>query len=600
MTQPAAPLASGRRWDFFLSLLSCAIAVAIYGAIAGTTDSETSGAAAADAYYNRLVDGFRQGKLSLAQDVPPGLAALSNPYDLAANAPYHGLPFSRGRVHDLSYFHGRLYLYFSVVPAVVLFLPYRLVTGAYLSHQLACAVFSGLALIAVAALLRRIRSRCFPAVGGVPVALAILGVGLPPMVPPILARADVWEVPIISAYAFTVGALLCLWMSWERGPRAWLWVGGMSICVGLAIGSRPTLFLVGSLLLFPLARVVQSYRSTGAEDRRSATKTGMAAVGPFGLIAVALLWYNYQRFGHALDFGQRYQLRQDVMPFDGIFTAKYALYNFRVYFLESWTWVRDFPFTLQPDIPQIGAHGFVEGFAGLIPCVPFVLLAGAVPSTLPRDPAARRSLVGLALTVLLLAVGASVLYCCFYGVCLRYEMEFATGWVLLAAIGFLGLHARFQGPGWPRMAMRVGSSGLLLFSATFNLLATVELRGRMEELQGLLASAQGRTSEAVGHLNKAIALRPGGAGARNLLGVIYFQERRLPEALAEFAQAVKADPRSMLIRMNFARCLLAANRLPDAERETRAALALSPQDQGATELLRKIREAMKALPPRTT
>jgi hypothetical protein len=65
----------------------------------------------ADAYYNLLVQGFRDGQLNMKTDVPRGLAELADPYDPSAHAHYP--------VGDMSYYKGKLYLYYGVTPACV-------------------------------------------------------------------------------------------------------------------------------------------------------------------------------------------------------------------------------------------------------------------------------------------------------------------------------------------------------------------------------------------------------------------------------------------------------------------------------------------------
>src|SRR5579871_4598371 len=72
-------------------------------------------------YYDLLARGFANGHLYTAVDPVPELLALSDPYDPIANAPY--------RVHDMSLYRGRYYLYFGPVPALTLFLPWGLITG---------------------------------------------------------------------------------------------------------------------------------------------------------------------------------------------------------------------------------------------------------------------------------------------------------------------------------------------------------------------------------------------------------------------------------------------------------------------------------------
>jgi len=88
---------------------------------------------AEDAYYNLLVRGFRAGQLDLKTEVPAGLAHLADPYDPVANANY--LLVDGHPLWDLSYYHGKLYLYYGVTPALVLFWPYAALTGHYLGHK---------------------------------------------------------------------------------------------------------------------------------------------------------------------------------------------------------------------------------------------------------------------------------------------------------------------------------------------------------------------------------------------------------------------------------------------------------------------------------
>ncbi len=54
---------------------------------------------------------------------------------------------------DLSYYHGKLYLYFGVTPALVLFWPYAALTGHYLWHKEAVVVFCATGFLASVGLL---------------------------------------------------------------------------------------------------------------------------------------------------------------------------------------------------------------------------------------------------------------------------------------------------------------------------------------------------------------------------------------------------------------------------------------------------------------
>src|SRR5205823_8823614 len=113
----------------------CAIIIGIYAWSANPGLVELLSIEPGESYYNLLVKGFRSGQLNMKREVPPGLARLPDPYDKNAGAPYrmvYGYPLD-----DLSYYKGKLYLYFGVTPALVLFWPYAVVTGHYLLHETA-------------------------------------------------------------------------------------------------------------------------------------------------------------------------------------------------------------------------------------------------------------------------------------------------------------------------------------------------------------------------------------------------------------------------------------------------------------------------------
>ena len=140
--------------------LALVLVIGLLGWMAGRHGAEFAPPPAAAEHYNLLVEGFRAGQLSLKREIPPGLAQLADPYDPVANAVYRSPPIG---LHDASYFHGRLYLYFGPVPAVALFWPWVALTGHHLPEQSAVVVFCALGFLAAAWLLRALWREYFPA-----------------------------------------------------------------------------------------------------------------------------------------------------------------------------------------------------------------------------------------------------------------------------------------------------------------------------------------------------------------------------------------------------------------------------------------------------
>ena len=99
--------------------------------------------------YEDITESFLKGKLYFEYAVDEKLLTLKNPYDPverdASGAKYHW---------DCSFYNGRYYMYFGVVPVLLVFLPYRLITGHSLVGYHATQVFTALFIVGIFALFR--------------------------------------------------------------------------------------------------------------------------------------------------------------------------------------------------------------------------------------------------------------------------------------------------------------------------------------------------------------------------------------------------------------------------------------------------------------
>ncbi len=301
----------------------CLLVVGVYAYTAPLGKLESLISNPADTYYNLLVQGFRDGHLSLKKDVPAGLTQLSDPYDPDANRRYRDLPYG---LRDMSYYKGRLYIYFGVTPVLLLFWPYVVLTGHYLFDRQAVTIFCAVGVLASVGLLRALWRRYFSGVSVWVVAACALALGLATGVPTILPRSYVHEVSTSCGYMLTMLALGGIWCALHAPERRGWWLAAASVAYGLAVGARPSLLFGAVILLVP---VVQAWR-----ERRPIGAALMAATIPITLIGLGLMLYNELRFDNPFEFGVRYQLagkRQVTMQF---FSLRYLWFNFRVYFLS--------------------------------------------------------------------------------------------------------------------------------------------------------------------------------------------------------------------------------------------------------------------------
>jgi tetratricopeptide (TPR) repeat protein len=522
---------------------------------------------AAESQYNLLVQGFRAGRLSLKKEAPPGLARLADPYDPAANAVYRDPPY---RLLDLSYYNGRLYLYFGVTPALILFWPYTVLTGEYLFHRQAVVIFCAIGFLASVGLLRGVWRRYFSEVSVWVMAACALALGLATGVPASLSQSDFYEVPISCGYMLTMLALGAIWMALDYPSQQGRWLAAASLVYGLAVGARPSLLLGAVILLVPVAQAWRERRPIGAAL--------IAATIPITLIGAGLMLYNVLRFDSPFEFGQHYQLggaRQVTMQF---FSSQYFRFDFLVNFLEPARWNAHFPFVHKPAVPPLpsGYFGVQDPF-GVLTNIPLVWLALVVPLAWRERSDQERDTLRLlvAATALLFGMCASLLG--FYNAAAgRYEVDFLPALVLLAVVGIFGLERALADRPVRRRAARWGWSALLGFSVAFNVLVSVKNYSYAGCSRGIVLAQAGRVPEAIRVFENVIRIDPDYDEAHNNLGFALWQAGKRQEAMREYERALRINPDSAEAHLALGAALIKLGRPEDAIRHYEQALQIAP------------------------
>ncbi len=439
-------------------------------------------------YYNRLIEGWRDGQLAMKVDVPPALLNLADPYDPAQRPP--GLA-----LHDASFYHGKYYLYFGVAPVVVLMLPFRLLTGIDLPLALAVIGFVYGAFLASAVLWLRVRRKYFPESGAFTSAVCVLALGVASLGPVLLRRPHMWELPIAGGYCFAMLTLLAVFESLQekRGssfaepaedgagaaPPKWrmVWFASAGLLLGLAIASRPTYLVASPMLLAPLAWWWR-------EQKRAPVRELFAAALPLAVIGGLMALHNFLRFGDPLQFGQAYQLSLDYESKMPHFRPGYAAFNAWRYFFSAARWAEYFPFISPATLPSKPAgFGGYDDVYGLFANLPFAWFALAAPLALwGRAREERGPLLAWlgASSILFLAMACTLL--CFFGSLARYELDFAPALILLACVGLLACERLVQR--WPRLGrvgVRIVWSGAALAAVAFGALFSLQVNGLFAE-----------------------------------------------------------------------------------------------------------------------
>ena len=265
--------------------------------------------------YELMAESLIEGKLYIDyDDIDPELLEMENPYDTQARkdkkVSYH---------FDHAFYNGKYYMYFGVVPAVLIFVPYQLITGEALTSYHATQILATFYIIGVFLLFRKLAALFFKELNYMIYALLASAFSL--MSVWYIAEAPaLYCIAIVSGICFEVWSLLFFIQAVydtesENKSIGYATLG--SLFGALVFGCRPPIALA-NLLVMPLLLV---YIKKNKLHFRLILKLILAAM-PYAVIGILLMWYNYARFDNPFEFGQTYQLTvADQSQYSSIFST---------------------------------------------------------------------------------------------------------------------------------------------------------------------------------------------------------------------------------------------------------------------------------------
>ena len=342
--------------------------------------------------YRYLAAGFLNGDLHLSIAPAPELLALSDPRDPELN--------ERWRLHDASLHDGRYYLYFGPAPVLAAYLPWRAVSGRDLEDRIAAPLFAAAGYLFSALLLFHLMRDRGLRLSAPLAGLAMAALGLCTFVPFVLRRPAVYEVAILSGYAFFMAG------AYAFARERWALAG---CAVVFAVASRPHYALAAAVLLIALAM------------RRPVRLRALAAfVLPLAAGAAALVWYNYARFGQPLEFGINYMLGGAKHLQHARYSLSHVWPGVYYFLLCPPKLLAEFPFfRLAPGGVTPPYYYFLEAVAGA-----FAVTPALVAAFFARGVARTFVLASLALLLVLVLTGWTTQ---------RYSVDFVPA-LLVAAL----------------------------------------------------------------------------------------------------------------------------------------------------------------------
>lgn len=286
-------------------LLGIVIAVTIFISTApmGSSPFWKAGGGYPVPAYAVLADSILAGKGSIeGLPVDPKLLEMENPYDFAERI-RRGVHY----FHDFAFYNGKYYVYFGAVPAILLFVPYQLLTGAPLPTYHSTQIFGAFTILGIFALFFCLVKAFFAKFPfflylTASVVFSIVSISFATI------HGNQYSTAVVSGICFEIWSLYFFvragWHeSCARNRMRNLFWG--SLCGALVFGCRPPIGLANIVLIPVLVRMWRLFPETTWKQRAARF---FLAMTPYFVVAITLMLYNHARFGSPFEFGVKYNM----------------------------------------------------------------------------------------------------------------------------------------------------------------------------------------------------------------------------------------------------------------------------------------------------
>lgn len=410
----------------FALILVLIINIAALESVAYTFDlpKRLYGEVYTNAQYAHLAEALCEGHPWLGEQPPKVLSEIDNPYDPGARA--MALSASGEEyILDLAFYKGKYYCYFGVIPVVLFYLPWYVLTGTALRSGPLVMLLLGLFVPSVFSLLHSIVKRYS----------LDISLGMYSLLSSVLVASsgmlnyaqmpNNYAVPTICALLFSIIGTTC-WLrssSIDGTPSKGLLVIG-SIVFALVMGCRPQFTILVFLAFAIFWRQIANREFFSIKG----TTNTLCVILPFIVIGCVLMWYNYIRFENPLDFGAKYNLTGFDMT-HRFFNPERFLLGYWEYLFQPLYFTSVFPYSKILAGQFELAHEFqglivnepvVGGFFSLNLVGAFILLLRKTYSSLCKN-----GLVGIVGVLLLTATVILSIDIQMVGMTLRYMGDFS-------------------------------------------------------------------------------------------------------------------------------------------------------------------------------
>lgn len=396
--------------------------------------------------YQQLAEALSNHTVMLKDmEVSEELMAKENPYDTSAllkeNIPY-GM--------DYAYYKGAYYVYFGIIPELLLYYPYYKLTGRGLSNYNTDLI---LYMIFIAGVLLSVRELIFrfasddndKDISRIPYFIYMLMcvcICLFSGAVYLISRPDIYNIPIMAATALTfMGTGLWLRTDYAKGIKRKICMAAGSLCMAMVAGCRPQMLLYSfiAVYIFILPNVKGRL---SVKDRKIFTKETvsdtLAFILPYVIIAVLVCAYNYLRFGNIFDFGATYSLTSNDMNHRG-FNIDRLIRGMYCFLFQPPVFTTDFPY-MQSAVIESSYMGknlteYTYGGAFVTNLMLLVLFAPLIMKVKGLSKNAKAAILTLTASAVIIA-GFDVNGA---GILIRYTCDMMPGLIIAAIIVWIAL-----------------------------------------------------------------------------------------------------------------------------------------------------------------
>ncbi len=392
--------------------------------------------------YDELAQAILEGKTYIDNDdVPQSLLEMENPYDTTARY-YKQIESGDTYRWDVAFHDGHYYVYFGIVPVLLMYLPFRVIFKAPFPSAIGIIIFAVIFAFGVFKLLALLCRKYFKnvSVGGyLLTALAFVNCCGAMF---LVKRPDFYSVPIITAMAFVTWGIY-LWLKGrDLEKKKNLYFLGGSLCCALAVGCRPQSVLMCAVAL-PIF-IGYFFKEKKIKEKSGILNLVVLAV-PFMVVAAGIMYYNYIRFDSPFDFGSSYNLTTNDVTRRGFELGRTGLGVF-TYLFQPPSFDATFPYirAVHVETNYVGKTIKEACFGGLITVTPVLWSLFLLPKV--KNILKEKKLFGFTALLILIGLATVIANTQAGGLLQRYFSDFGYIFFLAAAIIIFALSEKFLSP----------------------------------------------------------------------------------------------------------------------------------------------------------